>query len=323
MNYILNLHLFERIYLLTIVSMKNNSLIDIIRVPFLSKAMIFYTYLIVLIPSIICSLFSLYYFLVNPHLRHALNNHVIILVLSIGLIYEVTIYPWMLYYYYYEGIWKRAKSFCLIWAFIDWVFYVLQTILFAWATIERHILIFHDQWISTEKKRFFIHYLPLVILTLYCLIFYIIVDFFPLCQNSFNNSYMRCAYCCINDYTEFYILETIVHQILPNMIIVIFSIALFVRVIRIKYRLQQTIQWRKHRKMTIQLLSISFLYLIFSFPYTILNFMHLFGFSYALNRNLTDFLDFYSYFLMMLLPFVCTLTLPELSKKMKNILSLR
>ncbi len=51
--------------------------------------------------------------------------------------------------------------------------------------------------------------------------------------------------------------------------------------------------------------------------------MYLCGFSYDVNRSLIDFMDFYSYFMMMCLPFVCTLTLPELDKKMKNILPLQ
>ena len=285
----------------------------------LSSTMVFWSYLLVLIPSIICSLFTLCYFLFDHTLRHALNNHVIILVLAIGLIYEITIYPWMLYYYHYKGLWKRNTSFCLIWTFIDWVFYILQIMLFAWATIERHILIFHDRWLSTKKQRFFLHYLPLVILPLYCLIFYVLVDFFVSCENSFSDYYMRCAYFCINDRMGFYMWETIAHQVVPNLIIVVFSLALLARVIWRKHQIHQPIQWRKHRKMTIQVLSISILYLVFYFPHNLLNVMHLCGFSYAINRNLTIFVDFFSYFMMMLLPFVCALALPELGGKIKNI----
>ena len=37
--------------------------------------------------------------------------------------------------------------------------YSLQVTLFAWASIERHILIFHDQWVSTQSRRLFVHYI--------------------------------------------------------------------------------------------------------------------------------------------------------------------
>jgi hypothetical protein len=65
------------------------------------------------------------------------------------LICEVTDYPWLLYHYHHVGMWERSFTFCQIWGFIDWGLYITQTVIFAWATTERHILIFHDK---TRKK---------------------------------------------------------------------------------------------------------------------------------------------------------------------------
>jgi hypothetical protein len=110
-------------------------------------------------------------------MRHALNNHVIIIVLIIGLICELTDYPSLLYYYRNEGMWKRSLMFCQIWGLFDRGLYITQTVLFAWATIERHILIFHYKWVTTKKKRFFVHCLPPVALLLYCVILYTVVYF--------------------------------------------------------------------------------------------------------------------------------------------------
>jgi hypothetical protein len=185
------------------------------------------------------------------------------------LISEVTIYPWMLYFYRYNGVWERSPIFCQIWGFLDWGIYITQTILFAWATTERHILIFHDKWVSTREKRFFMHYLPPILILLYCLIFYVIVYFLPVCENIFNNSIMLCVKPCIFYDYIFSMWEMIVHQIIPAVIIIVFSIALFVRVLWQKHRIHQPVQWRKHRKMIIQVLSISVLYLFFFFPYAI------------------------------------------------------
>ena len=156
----------------------------------------FWFYLIMLIPSIICSIAVLCFLLFNRTDRHALNNQIIILLLVIGLICEVTIYPWMLYYYRSNGMWERSPIFCLIWAFIDWGLYITYTILFAWATIERHILIFHDAWIKTKIKRFFVHYLPMILLLLYCFLFHIVVQLFPPCENLFDFD-MICVYFCL------------------------------------------------------------------------------------------------------------------------------
>jgi len=283
----------------------------------------FWLYLVFLIPSLLCSLLVLYYLLYRRTLHHALHNHAIIIFLSIGLIYEVTIYPWMLYFYDHGGIWERGNLFCTIWTFIDWGLYYTQTILFAWATMERHILIFHHQWLSTKKKRLLIHYVPLILLILYCLIYYTVVMFFPTCEHEFDNYYMICAEICSFNSTTLYMYETIIHQILPNLIIVVFSLALLLRIRRQKHRVGRSLQWRKHWKMTIQLLSVSCIYLIFSFPVTLMNFLRLCGLPRSLTANTMEYLLPFNYCMILLCPLACALSIPQLRNKLKNICSAR
>jgi len=282
--------------------------------PLIFNAIQFWSFLIVLIPAIVCSFFTLYQFLFNRTLRKTHNNHVIIAVLFVGLICQLTNYPWMLYYYNFEGIWERSVVFCSIWAYLDWAFYVLQTMILAWATIERHIFIFHDRWIATQKKRFIVHYLPIIILPIYCISFYVYFDFLSPCENALQNNYMRCIYLCIYDSNTFNIGETIGHQIIPCVIILVSSSTLLGRVIWKKKRMNQPVQWRKHRKMAIQLLSMTMVYLLLYFPYTFLNFLYFSGCLQDTNQHLSEFVTFLSYFMMLVLPFVCMLTLPELSK---------
>jgi hypothetical protein len=289
----------------------------------ISDSIRFWSYLIFLIPSIICSLFALYHLLFDRTLRHALNNHVIIVTLIIGLICEVTDYPWLLYYYFHEGMWERSFTFCQIWGFIDWGLYITQTVLFAWATIERHILIFHDRWLLTKKKRFFIHYLPLIALLLYCLTLYSIVYFFPPCQNSVNYFYVTCFDACLFDGGAFSIFDTVIDEVSPIFVIVISSIALLLRILWYKCHLRRPIQWRKHRKMTIQLLSISFLYLVFPLPFTLVDFMLVCGFPLDNLVNFRQYTLFLNYFMMLFFPFICILSLSELRTKFINIFDLR
>ncbi len=281
----------------------------------LSNTVKFWMYLILLIPSMIFLLFVLYHLLFNRTLRSALNNHVIIVLLLNCLIAETTIYPWMLYFYQYNGVWIRSHIFCAIWGYLDWGLYITQTILFAWATIERHILIFHDGWVSTKKKRFFIHYLPLIFLLVYCLLFYIIVFFFSPCRNGYDYSLAFCLNSCLVQHYAYSMWETIVHQMLPAVLIIVFSIALFVRVLLQKHRIHQPVQWRKHRKMAIQILSISLLYLEFYFPYVLYSLMLTFGVPNDSLDNLGVYAEFCTYFMTPLLSFVCTLSLPELGTK--------
>jgi len=289
-------------------------------IPYLVK---FWLYLIFFIPSIICTWFVLYYLLFDRTLRRALNNHVIIILLIIVLFCEITMYPWMLYYYYNGITWQRSYIFCSIWAYIDWAFYVMQIALFAWASIERHILIFHDGWITTRKKRFFIHYLPIIIIVTYYLIFYFIVYFFPSCENVLNNTGTICISVCLYNVTGFHVFETMVNNIIPCLTIVIFSITLLLRILRQKHRMRQAIHWRKHRRMTVQLLSVSFLYLVVTCPYAFITFLRICGLSYNIGVNFEDWALFFSYYIVLFFPFVAILSVPELCTKVKTIFHLQ
>jgi hypothetical protein len=283
----------------------------------------FWSFLLVLIPSTLCTLFVLYHLLFDRGLRHALNNHVIIVLLCICLICEVTIYPWMLYFYQNKDTWKRPLIFCVIWGFLEWSLYVVHTMLFAWATVERHILIFHDGWVSTKKKRFFVHYLPLIFLLLYLFIFYIVIYFFPPCENYSDPSSLVCMFPCLYDNYILSMWDYIVEEILPTATIVVFTTGLLVRVLCRKVQMRRTIHWRKHRKMSVQILSISFVYLIFLLPYAIVYIVRVCGLSSPLISDLSTYTVFISYFIILLFPFICALSLSELQTKMRNIFHLR
>ena len=115
--------------------------------------------------------------------------------------------------------------------------------------------------------------------------------------------------------------KTLVNQILPNAMIVLFNVLLLVRILWQKYRLHQAMQWRKHRKMTIQLLSISLLYLIFACPNTLFLFMYLCGLPDTAGSDFKRWAEVFSYYLMLLFPFVCIFSQPETSSANKENLS--
>lgn len=277
----------------------------------ISDTVRFWLYLFFLIPSFFCSIFVLYHLFCHGKLRSHLFNHTVVVILIIGLIYQVTIYPWMLYYYHQKGVWERPLIFCAIWSFIDWGLYYTQIILIAWATIERHILIFHDRWVGTSRRRFLIHYLPLTLLTVYCVIYYSVIEFFPPCENKYRNGSIICLEICSMAIRSLYAWDLIVHQVLPNLIIITFSIALIVRVFRQKRRIGQTLRWQKHRRMTIQLLSISILYLTCAFPITVFSVFHLNTPIDSIRKDMLEYLLLFNYSMILLFPFVCLFSLPN------------
>ena len=190
----------------------------------------FWLYIPVLIPSIICSVFVLYHLLSDRTFRRALNNHVIIVILSLGLFFELTDVVWLAHYYRVRNALFWTPAFCLIWVFLDVAGFVTVSFLVAWASIERHILIFHDKWVSTRRGRIFIHYTPLIIFLLYPIIFYIFIFFIISCEQPLDYTIIRCGY----SYCALYIpavgrFDSIVNSMVPIFSIVIFSVLLLVR----------------------------------------------------------------------------------------------
>jgi hypothetical protein len=213
----------------------------------------------------------------------------------------------------------QTPVFYIFWVFLDYAFYSLQIALFAWATIERHILIFHDKWLATRKKRLFVHYVPVIAIIIYYLIYYSIVHFAPFCENSFDDFLAGGIFIpCLFSRTILGSWDLIVHQVIPTFIISISSVLLILRVVWQKKRLNQPVTWRRHRKMTIQLISLSCLYIIFNFPWTFL----IFAFQYGLPADVVSIPLIYAaylyYYVIFLFPIACFGSFTELQMKLKK-----
>ena len=285
-----------------------------------SKQVQFWTYLIPYIPSVACACFALYHMLFHRGWRTNINNHVPILLLLIGMISQLTVYPWMFHWFLSDLEWERSPVFCSAWGLLDWGMYCTQTILFAWGSMERHILIFHDQWLKKKIHCFILHYLPLIIILLYCSIYYSIMYIFPPHPNTFDSTEMFCVDEYLLNETNLVFYDTIVHQIVPVFAIILFSVLLLARVIWWKAHLRQQNQWRRYRKMTIQLLSIAVLYFVFALPFSLY-------FVLVLVNVSSDVLDaweinsnYLTYFPILFTPFVCLASSNQVRRQLKTFL---
>jgi hypothetical protein len=212
-----------------------------------------------------------------------------------------------------------TPAFCMIWWFFDFTLYNTQTVILAWASIERHILIFHSHLVSTAKKKFYYHYLPLIILLSYLVLYHIGVIFFPPCDNEFEFDSIECgSNPCFLGIKILALWDTLVHSLLPTFTIAIFSFALIYRVIAHKTRIRQPIQWRKHRRLSMQLLSLSSVYLFLNFPLAIIMLIQLFensGPHFGFGAQLYIF--FLTYSVTLSLPFVIYLSYLSNDKQQK------
>jgi hypothetical protein len=249
----------------------------------ISLSVQFWFYLISNILSILCCLLLLSYILYNRTIRIALHNDIIIIMLLICLIYELIDIPLILY-----NISCGIPSFLYrFWSFIDIGLYNTQLIIFARGVIERHIIVFHEQWLSTPKQRFYIHYLPTIVLILYCLIWYSITILF-------------------SSYIFHHPFDFISHQIIPLLIILIFSLALLIR------RQSNDV---KQLKLIFQIISISILYLIFYLPWIFVWICIQFDSFKHIGLIIMPYAYFLSYYFVFLFPFICWISLPEFELK--------
>ena len=281
----------------------------------------FWTYLIFEIPSMFCTIFVLFHLLFNRHLRQQIHNHVIIILLILCLIVLVIDNS-----LYLDG-WRvghgnsfpSSSSVCLLWWLIDYGFYGGISVFLVWASFERHLLVFHRRrCFLTQRRIFFIHYLPLIILSIYLMGFYIGVIIYPPCENVFYFKSLACgSYPCYQDISWLNTWDYLFNGVLCNLLEAFLSITLLSRTIWRKYYSQRRFHWKRYRKMTIQLLSISTVSLCINLPQSLIVLIQQFhpdlnGFA----ANIEPYLFYLTGYMILLLPLVSLGCLPELWSKL-------
>jgi hypothetical protein len=269
------------------------------------------------IPSIICYIFVIAYILTSKTLRSAPNNYVMLIVLFISFIIVTLDIPLEIDYHRRHKTPIDSPIFCMILWFIDISCFNTCQLLIAWASFERHILIFHDYSLNQKWKKICFHYMPPVILIIYMMIFYIYVIFLIPCEHSVSFDNDKCLIPCYLGDPFFGLWESIFHVLATTICIIVFSCALLIRVYRSKRRLQQSMNWRKYRKMLFQLISISSLYLSINFPISIIYILSITSFADRALKAL-ECLSFFGYFIPLLLPFICLTSLPDVWRKIKR-----
>ncbi|CAF2140900.1 unnamed protein product [Rotaria magnacalcarata] len=281
----------------------------------------FWIFLISLIPSFVCYVFVLWHLLCDRVLRGTLSNHTIILLLIINLIYELINIPlYLSYFYHFGNVFPSTPNVCLFWIFIDEGLFSISLLIFVWATVERYIIIFHKKSISTWKGRALFHYSPLIILFIYLFLFFSFTVIFPPCKNTFEYDAPICGFPVgYYDVKLVGIWDVLFHDISPVVVMAVFNVVLFFRVILRKRRWTQLIEWGKYRKMAIQLLSISALYFFLHIPDMILTLAIFSGAHISFSDVFETYTKFFSTYTTFLLPFASAVSLPILKTKLKNL----
>ena len=274
----------------------------------------------VLLPLVIsavpCYLFNFYHLLSSATLRNTIHHHAVALLLTTNFLMVVMDLPILLNKYIKGAFSPATDHFCYFWMFIDYYLFVTGLLGMTFASFERHILTFHRYFSNTRRKRLFIHYLPLLFCVLYPLCYYIWVLFIYPCKNYYDPKTQRCSDACYLYADENLALyEYIMHGTLPTLLIALFSVTLWIRVLRQRQRVHRAIDWNRNRKFTIQMLGISSFYLVTNLPLCIVIIVQLSGIP-DFGSQLVPYLIMAVYMNPTMFPFIYLASLPELRKKL-------
>ncbi|CAF1369890.1 unnamed protein product [Rotaria magnacalcarata] len=293
----------------------NNNGIQVIDPPLLRT--IKFSLFVVGVPiSMTCYLFIIYQLLSHRSLREGLHNHAVIVNLCFNLVVVMVDLPFILNYLHLAYVIPATEAHCLVWQFVDYGIWFTDVFVTFWASIERHILIFHSNMINTAKKRLFVHWMPLAFFSLYApTIYAYLVFFYPTPRNYDYTQYLCGGPYYYNDIAPWLLwYETIVHYIMPNILIVVLGFALVIRVVLQKQKLCQSAGWRQYRRMTKQFVFISLVY-IFNLPYIIVTIVRWSGYpDFGLNVQ-GPYFFYMLYIPTLFFPFAVLATMPNLREK--------
>jgi hypothetical protein len=278
------------------------------------------------IPAIFISIIIFLYFTIDRIARAKPRNHIWLVLLTLNFFYLITDLPLSMSYFYQGKVWPESNAYCIWWAWYEFSLNNTGLYLMAWASIERHLLIFHPQTIMhIQWKKWVFHFIPIALCFIWISTFnFVVIVISPDCINKWNFNDYICGLPCIftTNSVVYSMISYIVNVVFPLSVITVANIALIIRVIYEKISHHQTVHWRRQRKMASQLWLISSLYLACWLPLTI---SHLIlvtvSPSFLLKQIETTF--FLVYFVPLLLPIVCLNTFPELIDKFRQIIRRR
>lgn len=273
-------------------------------------------------PAIVCNFILVYYLLVDRTLRRTLHNHAILALLIATLLTNLIEVPRVIHFLHIGTVIPQTVVNCLIWQWTEYLLFAVVIVMILWISAERHLLIFYSHLYATAKSRFLFHYLPLIVIVVYLIIFYIVAIFLYPCNQSFDFNQSLCGVPCYTTRPNITVYDFIAHTWTPLIMGIVLDVTLVIRVIyRKRVGVQNRSTQRKHRKMVIQVLSISVLYLILQAPASMVSFIQLF---IVLSDSMLYIQIAYFFYLFwvltLLIPFVCMGCIPEVLLKLKGAL---
>ncbi|UJR29218.1 hypothetical protein I4U23_010432 [Adineta vaga] len=273
-----------------------------------SRLIISIILLILIIPSILCSLLIFYHFFRSREIRQRINNHVVLILLIITFIQVTSELPLTLIFLRTGSAAVLSKGFVNFGSSL-WTMAI--------ASIQRYWLVFHRTFF--DNHLILLHYIPLSFCILYPILLY---------------SYLVTRYSCINTYDYLswtcggacYLYEPLLGTFdwivngCVNVLLSIFATSLIIiRVLIQKRRVTtQRSVWNRSRRVIVQLVALSALFILVWLPCVICFVITLFTSAPFLSSLYSAYLSYYQYLSSLLCPFVCLAGLPEVRRALRR-----
>jgi hypothetical protein len=274
------------------------------------------------IPSSIISSIILIDICLTPAFRSNVHNRSMCMLLAFNFLQIMADLPITISFYRSGGTVRPATpAFCTWWIWFEFALNGITIDLMAWLSIKRHLLIFHSNFMRALRpwQRWSIQNSPLFVCSLWGPLFALVtVVISPVCTNAWIFDSLLCGLPCYL-MTNWGTYDLLINITAPVSIILIANTLLILRIIARKaLGIQRNAgnRQQRQRKMVIQLLTVSTLYLSIWLPLCIVQLGQIF-FNPTFLADWNDMVNFLLYVIPSLLPFACFMSRPEIMKKMK------
>ena len=213
------------------------------------------------IPSVTCSLYLFSQYITRRRLRRSVHNHVVIALLCSSFVFVSIPVSISETFFFTSYVRPESNLFCAFWTWIHYSINIGNLILMAFACGERHWFIFRLNSIQSRRSRLLYHYIPITICIIYPWLCYFALIFLYPCEPVYDYTQLLCMMPCYFLSKSVGNIDTFLNNWVPIFTIPILSGTLFIRFLVQKRRMQMELfQWKRDRRIIIQLLSITSLY---------------------------------------------------------------
>jgi hypothetical protein len=259
--------------------------------------------------SIPCFLWIFYQFARQRQLRHSRRHHAILLLLIISFLFVTVALPVTDAYMFTSYVYPSSDLFCSLWNWFHYSVNIVNLFLMAYASMERHWLIFHPRLGKSKAGKVLLHYCPLLFCLFYPPLFYAGAIFIYQCESVYDYTQLLCTYPCYFYNIKLAYYDLFFNNYMPLFFIPIFCTILYVRVLIQKRTMrQQAFKWSRDRKMILQLWAISSLYLGMWMPLQLSGLVNYFWDPYFLLQAQIDYMYLFPYLIHLIYPFIVLLT---------------